>query len=113
MLYKLDEKQILLDYIELERYEAAKEGETKVAIRMLKDGRLSIEEAAEYFSTLTIKDLKKSRKKYCSHQNRKYRRIKFFLSLTVKPISVIIHISVSSLYPYRHSLTGKFTVSFA
>lgn len=58
MLYKLDEKQILLDYIELERYEAAKEGETKVAIRMLKDGRLSIEEAAEYFSTLTIKDLK-------------------------------------------------------
>lgn len=59
MLYKLDEKQILLDYIELERYEAAKEGETKVAIRMLKDGRLSIEEAAECFSALTIKDLKK------------------------------------------------------
>lgn len=59
MLYKLDEKQILLDYIELERYEAVKEGETKVAIRMLKDGRLSIEEAAECFSALTIKDLKK------------------------------------------------------
>ncbi len=59
MLYKLDEKQILLDYIELERYEARKEGETKVAIRVLKDGRLSIKEAAECFSTLTIKDLKK------------------------------------------------------
>ena len=59
MLYQLDEKQILLDYIELERYEAVKEGETKVAIRMLKDGRLSIEEAAECFSALPIKDLKK------------------------------------------------------
>ena len=59
MLYKIDEKQILLDYIELERYEARKEGETKVAIRVLKDGRLSIKEAAECFSTLTIKDLKK------------------------------------------------------
>lgn len=30
MLYQLDEKQILLDYIESERYEAAKEGAKKL-----------------------------------------------------------------------------------
>lgn len=67
MLYKLDEKQILLDYIESERYEAAKEAkkeakkeaEKEIAFRVLKAGLMSVEETAEYLSVLSVEEIKK------------------------------------------------------
>lgn len=54
MLYKLGEKQILLDYIELERYEAEKE----VAYNILK-GVLSVEKTAKYCHRLSVGEIKK------------------------------------------------------
>ena len=53
MLFKLDEKQILLDYIESERYEASKE----VVICMLREGQFSTEQIAVYFSNITVDDV--------------------------------------------------------
>lgn len=53
MLYKLDEKEILLEYIESERYEASKEA----VIRMLEGGQLSVEQIAGYFSNITVDDV--------------------------------------------------------
>lgn len=55
MLYKLDEKQILLDYIELERYEAEKE----VAYNILKAGVLSAEKTAKCCPRLSVEEIKK------------------------------------------------------
>lgn len=55
MLYQLDEKQILLDYIELERYEAEKE----VAYNVLKSGLLSVEKTAKCCSRLSVEEIKK------------------------------------------------------
>ncbi len=55
MLYKLDEKQILLDYIELERYEAEKE----TAYYILKSGLLSIEKTAKCCSRLSVEEVRK------------------------------------------------------
>lgn len=55
MLYKLDEKQILLDYIESERYEAEKE----VAYNVLKAGVLSVEKTAKCCSRLSVDEIKK------------------------------------------------------
>jgi len=55
MLYKLDEKQILLDYIESERYEAEKE----VAYNVLKAGVLSVEKTAKCCSRLSVEEIKK------------------------------------------------------
>ncbi len=63
MLYKLDEKQILLDYIESERYEAAQEAIKKVAketaFNILKEGLLSVEKTAECLSALSVEEVKK------------------------------------------------------
>ena len=58
MLYKLDEKEILLEYIESERYEAAREEAKKVAIQMLKAGKLSVDEIKQFFPILTPDDVK-------------------------------------------------------
>lgn len=58
MLYKLDEKQILLDYIESERYENSK----GAVIQMLKEGQLSVEQIANYFSNLTVDDVRRIQK---------------------------------------------------
>lgn len=58
MLYKLDEKQILLDYIESEKFENSK----GVVIQMLKEGQLSVEQIANYFSNLTVDDVKRIQK---------------------------------------------------
>lgn len=55
MLYKLDEKQILFDYIELERYEAEKE----VAYNILKAGVLSVEKTAKCCPRLSVEEIKK------------------------------------------------------
>ena len=63
MLAMYDEKEILLEYIESERYEAEQEGKKKeakeAAIQMLKDGKLSVEQIAKYFSILSVEDVKK------------------------------------------------------
>lgn len=54
MLYKLDEKQILLDYIESERYEAEKE----TAYNILKLGLLSVEKTAKCCSRLSVEEVR-------------------------------------------------------
>ena len=59
MLAMYDEKEILLEYIESERYEAAREEAKEAAIQMLKDGQLSVEQIAKYFSNFSVEDVKK------------------------------------------------------
>ena len=59
MLAMYDEKEILLEYIESERYEAAREEAKEAAIQMLKDGQFSVERIAKYFSNLSVEDVKK------------------------------------------------------
>lgn len=63
MLAMYDEKEILLEYIESERYEAEQEGEKKAdkrtAIQMLKTGKLSVEEIVQYVPSLSIEDVEK------------------------------------------------------
>lgn len=59
MLYQLNEKEILLEYIESERYEAAREEAKEVAIQMLKDGQFSVEQIAKSFFNLSVEDVKK------------------------------------------------------
>ena len=62
MLAMYDEKEILLEYIESERYEAAQEGEKKAdkrtALQMVKAGRLSLDEVMQFFPSLTPDDVK-------------------------------------------------------
>jgi len=62
MLYKLDEKEILLEYIESERYEAQQEGKKETAkeaaIQMVKAGKLSVDEIKQFFPILTLDDVK-------------------------------------------------------
>lgn len=57
MLAMYDEKEILLEYIESERYEAAQEADKKTAIQMLKTGKLSIEEIVQYVPSLSVEDV--------------------------------------------------------
>ena len=64
------EKQTLREYIEYEKYHAAKEaaeeaekvgernGEKKNAIKMIKAGKLSIEDIPQFFTSLTPEDIK-------------------------------------------------------
>lgn len=62
MLAMYDEKEILLEYIESERYEAEQEGEKKAdkrtAIQMIKAGRMSVDEVMQFFPSLTSDDVK-------------------------------------------------------
>ena len=70
MLAMYDEKEILREYIEYEKYHAAKEaaeeaekvgernGEKKNAIKMIKAGKLSIEDIPQFFTSLTSEDIK-------------------------------------------------------
>jgi len=58
MLAMYDEKEILLEYIESERYEAAKENAKKTSIQMVKAGKLSVDEVMQFFPTLTPDDVK-------------------------------------------------------
>lgn len=57
MLAMYDEKEILLEYIESERYEAAQEAAKEMAMRFLKEG-LSIEQVARCSSELTIDEVR-------------------------------------------------------
>lgn len=59
MLAMYDEKEILREYIESERYEAARGEAKEAAVQMLKDGQLSVEQIAKYFSNLSVEDVKK------------------------------------------------------
>ena len=58
MLAMYDEKEILLEYIESERYEAEKKADKRNAIKMIKAGRLSIDEVMQFFPSLTSDDVK-------------------------------------------------------
>ena len=66
MLAMYDEEEILLDYIRSEKYEAAREGERKAdertAIKMLKTGKLSVEEIVQYVPSLSVEDVEKMRR---------------------------------------------------
>lgn len=63
MLAMYDEKEILMEYIRSERYEAAQEAKREnakeTAIQMLKAGKLSVDEIMQFFPTLTPDDVKK------------------------------------------------------
>lgn len=62
MLAMYDEKEILLEYIESERYEAQQEGKKETAkeaaIQMVKAGKLSVDEIKQFFPILTLDDVK-------------------------------------------------------
>ena len=70
MLAMYDEKEILREYIEYEKYHAAKKaeklgernGEKKNAIKMIKAGKLSIEDIPQFFTSLTPEDIKEIEK---------------------------------------------------
>ena len=62
MLAMYDEKEILREYIESERYEAAQEAKREnakeKAIQMVKAGKLSVAEIMQFFPELTLDDVK-------------------------------------------------------
>ncbi|MFQ9113908.1 MAG: hypothetical protein ACLR4P_12570 [Butyribacter sp.] len=69
MLAMYDEKEILREYIEYEKYHAAQEATKKAtkeakenAIKMIKAGKLSIEDIPEFFTSLTQEDIKEIEK---------------------------------------------------
>jgi hypothetical protein len=65
MLAMYDEREILLSYIESEKYEAAKEAAEEAtkknaketAVQMLKDGELSVEQIARYVPALSVEEI--------------------------------------------------------
>ena len=69
MLAMYDEKEILREYIEYEKYHAAQEATKKAtkeakenAIKMIKAGKLSIEDIPQFFTSLTPEDIKEIEK---------------------------------------------------
>ena len=69
MLAMYDEKEILREYIEYEKYHAAEEAAKKAAqeakenaIKMIKAGKLSIEDIPQFFTSLTPEDIKEIKK---------------------------------------------------
>ena len=58
MLAMYDEKEILREYIEYEKYHAAKEAAKENAVKMIKAGKLSIEDIPQFFTSLTPEDIK-------------------------------------------------------
>jgi hypothetical protein len=57
MMAMYDEKEILLSYIESEKYEASKEAAKESAIQLLKMGKLSIEEIAKCVPALSVEEI--------------------------------------------------------
>jgi hypothetical protein len=61
MLAMYDEREILLSYIESEKYEAVEEATKKnakeTAVQMLKDGELSVEQIARYVPALSVEEI--------------------------------------------------------
>ena len=58
MLAMYDEKEILREHIEYEKYHAAKEAAKENAVKMIKAGKLSIEDIPQFFTSLTPEDIK-------------------------------------------------------
>lgn len=58
MMSLFDEEEIMKMHIMGERQEAKREGERETAKRMLKAGKLSLEEIAEYVPSLPMEELK-------------------------------------------------------
>jgi hypothetical protein len=58
MIVMYDEKEVLLSYIESEKYEATKKTAKETAVRMIRAGRMSIEEVPQFFPTLSSDDVK-------------------------------------------------------
>ena len=58
MMSLFDEEQIMKSYIKSERYEAVQENARKTAERMIKMGKLSLDEIAECVPTLSFDELK-------------------------------------------------------
>jgi hypothetical protein len=52
-----DEKEVLLSYIESEKYEAAKETAKETAVQMLRMGKLSVDEIARYVPALSMEEI--------------------------------------------------------
>ena len=58
MMSLFDEEQIMRSYIKSERYEAVRENARETAERMIKMGKLSLEEIALCVPTLSFEELK-------------------------------------------------------
>ena len=53
-----DEERIIQNYVEDEKRKAAKKAAKEAAEKMLRDGKLSAEEIAGYFSELSMEDIR-------------------------------------------------------
>ena len=58
MMSLFDEEQIIKSFIKSERYEAAQENARETAKRMIKKGKMSLEEIADYVPSLSFDELR-------------------------------------------------------
>ena len=58
MITLFDEERIIQNYVEDEKRKAAKKAAKEAAEKMLRDGKLSAEEIAGYFTELSIEDIR-------------------------------------------------------
>ena len=58
MMSLFDEEQIMKSFIRSERHEAAQESVRETAKRMIKKGKLSLDEIADYVPSLSLEELK-------------------------------------------------------
>jgi hypothetical protein len=58
MMSLFDEEQIMKSFIRSERYEAAQESARETARRMIKKGKMSLEEIVDYVPALSLEELK-------------------------------------------------------
>ncbi len=58
MMSLFDEEQIMKSFIKSERHEAAQESARETAKRMIKKGKMSLEEIADYVPALSLEELK-------------------------------------------------------
>ena len=62
MMALFDNERIMHTHIASEKKKASKETARKVAEKMLKAGKISVDEIAEYFSELTAEDIQEIEK---------------------------------------------------
>ena len=60
MMSLFDEEQIMKSFIRSERHEAAQENARETAKRMIKKGKMSLEEIADYVPALSLEELNKT-----------------------------------------------------
>ena len=58
MMSLFDEEQIMKSFIRSERHEAAQESARETAKRMIKKGKMSLDEIADYVPSLSLEELK-------------------------------------------------------